>query len=162
MSTTPEDRPDLFYLDYEDVLEIHRDVLIPGERPGILHPQVIQSAVERPRRTAFGEDAFPSIWEKAAAFMHALIRWHPFTDGNHRTGQESVSTFLRLNGCPINFNQDLVEAEKFIRAVGRGAYDGDTEIADIGPSSRLSLLLRADQADKRVAATTAVRVGRSR
>ncbi len=131
MSTTPQDRPDPVYLDYEDILEIHGDVLNPGERRGILHPQVIHSAVERPQRTVLGADAFPRIWDKAAAFMHALIRWHPFTDGNHRTGQESVSTFLRLNGCPIDFSQDVAEAEKFIRAVGRGEYDGDTEIADI-------------------------------
>lgn len=46
---------------------------------------ILQSAVFRPQTSAFGEDAYPTIHEKAAALLHSLARNHPFIDGNKRT-----------------------------------------------------------------------------
>ena len=31
----------------------------------------------------FGEDAYPTLEEKAAALLHSLVRNHAFVDGNH-------------------------------------------------------------------------------
>ena len=35
---------------------------------------LLESALARPQTTVFGEDAYPSVWEKAAALMHSLVR----------------------------------------------------------------------------------------
>jgi prophage maintenance system killer protein len=64
----------------------------------------VQRALRRPRHaaglrtvgvcgraaqaTAFGEDAYPTIHEKAAALLHSLARNHPFVDGNKRIGDD--------------------------------------------------------------------------
>lgn len=43
---------------------------------------LLDSAVSRPQASAFGEDAYPSIHEKAATLLYGLTRNHPFIDGN--------------------------------------------------------------------------------
>jgi death-on-curing protein len=35
---------------------------------------LLESALARPQTTVFGEDAYPSVWEKAAALMHSRVR----------------------------------------------------------------------------------------
>lgn len=70
---------------------------------------LLDSAVMRPQSSAFGEDAFPSIHEKAAALLHGLARNHPFVDGNKRTAWACVSTFYMINGFIISADQaDIV------------------------------------------------------
>jgi death-on-curing protein len=54
----------------------------------------LDSAVMRPQATAFGEDAYPTIHEKAGAMLHSLARNHPFLDGNKRTAWAATSVFL--------------------------------------------------------------------
>ncbi|MDY6999017.1 MAG: type II toxin-antitoxin system death-on-curing family toxin [Actinomycetota bacterium] len=62
---------------------------------------LLDSAVARPQASAFGDDAFPSIHEKAAALLHGLARNHPFVDGNKRTAWAATSMFYMLNGYGI-------------------------------------------------------------
>jgi len=59
---------------------------------------LLESAVARPFQSAFREDAYPSIHEKAAALFHSLIANHPFSDGNKRTAVLALSDFLLANG----------------------------------------------------------------
>jgi len=53
----------------------------------------LEAAVLRPQSSAFGEDAYPTIHEKAAALLHSLARNHPFVDGNKRTALAATTTF---------------------------------------------------------------------
>lgn len=59
---------------------------------------LLDGAVMRPQQSAFGEDAYPSIHEKAAALMHGIARNHPFVDGNKRTALAATATFYLING----------------------------------------------------------------
>jgi len=45
-------------------------------------------------QTAFGQDAYQTIEEKAAHFLYFIIKNHPFIDGNKRTGAFSFLWFL--------------------------------------------------------------------
>jgi death-on-curing protein len=45
---------------------------------------LLESAAARPRATAFGEEAYGDVHEKAAALLHSLARNHPLVDGNKR------------------------------------------------------------------------------
>jgi death-on-curing protein len=106
------------YLDLRHVLAAH--VAIIGS-DAVRDLGAIDSAAGRPRATAFGEDAYPTIWEKAAALMQSLARNHGFVDGNKRTAWVSVMTFLAMNGHPLDPVFDVDAAEVFVLAVATGS-----------------------------------------
>ena len=64
---------------------------------------LLESAVARPFQSAFGEDAYPTILDKAVALSHSLNSNHPFHDGNKRTAIIALDDFLVANG----YIQDL-------------------------------------------------------
>ena len=93
------------YLDLEDVLEMVRTLSIgPVRDIGLL-----DSAVNRPRSSAFGEDAYPSISFKAAALLHSMAKNHALVDGNKRLAWLSTVVFCDLNG----FASRLTDEEAF-------------------------------------------------
>lgn len=51
------------------------------------------------------EDVYPSIEEKAAHFLYFIVKNHPFTDGNKRTGAFSFLWFMRKVG--FNFESTI-------------------------------------------------------
>jgi death-on-curing protein len=59
---------------------------------------LLESAVMRPQTTVFGEDAYPTVLDKAGALMHSLARNHAFVDGNKRTAVVATLLFLEVNG----------------------------------------------------------------
>lgn len=46
--------------------------------------------------TAFGDEIFKTTFEKAAAIAEAIVRHHPFNDGNHRTGLAAAELILEM------------------------------------------------------------------
>jgi death-on-curing protein len=82
---------------------------------------LLQSAIDRPRTTVFGEDAYKTFPEKAAALMHSLARNHPLVDGNKRLAWSATRTFCLLNGFDINLNVD--DAESLVLGVAAGKFD---------------------------------------
>lgn len=61
----------------------------------------LDGAVHRPQNTAFGEDAWPTIHEKAGALLHGLARNHPFVTGNKRTAWAATAMFYLVNGYNV-------------------------------------------------------------
>ncbi len=84
---------------------------------------LLQSAVARPQTSLFGDDAYPTLLDKAAALLHSLARNHAFVDGNKRTAWASAWAFLRLNGIdlPDIYNVDF--AEQLVLAAALGEID---------------------------------------
>ncbi len=56
-------------------------------------------------QSVFGEDAYPSIEEKAAHLLYFVIKNHPFNDGNKRSGAFAFVWFLRQSG--IDFTRRI-------------------------------------------------------
>lgn len=56
---------------------------------------------------------------KATALAFALIKNHPFLDGNKRVGHAAMETFLRLNGLELDVPVDSAEAMVLGIASGR-------------------------------------------
>ncbi len=82
------------YLELEDMLQLVRHLGVgPVRDLGLL-----DSAVARPRSSAFGEDAYPSISLKAAALLHSITNYHALVDGNERLAWLATTVFLDLNG----------------------------------------------------------------
>lgn len=44
------------------------------------------------------DDNFPTLWDKAAMYLHRLARSQAFADGNKRTALEAADVFLDMNG----------------------------------------------------------------
>lgn len=99
-------------LSIENVVSLH-DWLISnfGGLPGIHDKNLLMSSLERPfTGTADGHMYYPSLLDKAACLLQSLIQFHPFNDGNKRTG--IIMTGLYLLECGYNiqfvFNSDKI------------------------------------------------------
>ncbi|MFD8117363.1 type II toxin-antitoxin system death-on-curing family toxin [Streptomyces microflavus] len=84
---------------------------------------LLESALARPQASVFGQDAYPDVWQKAAALMESLARNHGLVDGNKRIAWYATWVFLHLNGHPLDPRFDVDEAERFVLAVCQGALD---------------------------------------
>ncbi|MFD0558333.1 death-on-curing protein [Stackebrandtia endophytica] len=109
------------YLSLEDLLRIA--VKIQGVSP----PQVrdyglLDSAAARPQASVFGDEAYPSLDEKAAALLHSLARNHTLVDGNTRLAWVAMRVFCQLNGADLQA-PDVDSAEEFVLATARGELD---------------------------------------
>ena len=88
------------YLDLEDVVRIATILL--GDPPAIRDLGLLGAAVDRPRTSLFGEDAYPDLVTKAAALLQSIVNNHPLIDGNKRLGWVVTATFLEINGVSVS------------------------------------------------------------
>jgi death-on-curing protein len=110
------------YLTLSEVLEVHRQVMAQsGGAEGLMHLSALESALAQPQMTFGGEDLYPTLVDKAAALGYALIKNHPFLDGNKRTGHAAMEVFLILNGDEIRATVD--EQEHVILQVAASEID---------------------------------------
>ncbi|MEV5915748.1 type II toxin-antitoxin system death-on-curing family toxin [Streptomyces chartreusis] len=114
-------------MDVQDVIEIGTITL--GGKPAVRDWGLLQSAVARPQSTVFGEDAHPTLWEKAAALLHSLASNHALVDGNKRTAWASAVVFLDINGHPLLEPLDEDAAEELVLAVAQSKLE-TAEIAE--------------------------------
>jgi death-on-curing protein len=80
---------------------------------------LLDAAAHRPQATAFGEDAYPTLHEKAAALLDAVVRNHALVDGNKRLGWASAVVFYDLNGFDL-VPPSVDEAVELVVAVAAG------------------------------------------
>ncbi|MFI7533893.1 type II toxin-antitoxin system death-on-curing family toxin [Streptosporangium sp. NPDC049376] len=88
----------------------------------------LHTAVLRPQTTVFGEDAYPDLWEKAAALMQSILIGHPLVDGNKRLAWVASVAFLEDNGEILEY-QDVDEAERLVIAVATGGLEDIPDLA---------------------------------
>jgi len=94
MTSTPVE-----YLDLDDLLALATALL--GDPAPIRDIGLLGSAAARPRTTAFGLDAYPDIWTKAASLLQSIVGNHALVDGNKRLGWLATAVFLELNGHSV-------------------------------------------------------------
>jgi len=88
---------------------------------------LLESALARPRASVFGEDAYPSLDEKAAALLHSLARNHALVDGDKRLALMGLIVFYGVNGRRLVLSND--EAYDLVIAVAAGELDDVPSIA---------------------------------
>jgi len=59
-------------------------------------------------QSVFGEPAYPTIESKAAHLLYFVVKNHPFSDGNKRSGAFLFVDFLHRNGRLLNARGDTV------------------------------------------------------
>ncbi|MBP1949363.1 type II toxin-antitoxin system death-on-curing family toxin [Virgibacillus litoralis] len=86
---------DVIYLTTNQVVAIR---LYPPDEPlGVKEPNLLDSAINRPKQSVFGSDAYPSIHEKATALFDFIAKNHAFHNANKRTALASLIVFLKIN-----------------------------------------------------------------
>ena len=113
------------HLDLDDLLHVARRTV--GEFQ-MRDTGLLESAAARPQSTAFGEDAYPSLHDKAAALLHSIARNHPLVDGNERLSLAATIAFYGLNGVQLTLSND--EAYELVMAIAAGQLDDVEPIAN--------------------------------
>jgi death-on-curing protein len=112
------------YLELEDIVEIIRTLGIgPIRDLGLL-----DSAVNRPRSSAFGEDAYESLDLKAAALLHSMTKNHALVNGNKRLSWLSTVVFCDLNGFAPDIEND--DAFHLVWDIASSAEEDNSAIAN--------------------------------
>lgn len=102
------------YLELEDLLQLCVDL---GDLP-IRDVGLLESAAQRPQTTLYGQDAYPTLVEKAAVLLESLSRNHALVDGNKRIAWLSTVVFLAINGLEVDAPDD--DAFDLVIAVSTG------------------------------------------
>jgi death on curing protein len=58
----------------------------------------------------FGADLYPTVYNKAAAYLYHIVQNHPFNDANKRTGFGAAYLFLKANNVNILFDDTSFES----------------------------------------------------
>lgn len=117
----------MIYLRLDELLHVAERTL--GAPPELRDIGLLESALARPRATAFGEDAYPTLHHKAAALLHSLARNHALIDGNKRLALAATLAFLGVNGWRLTMTND--EAYTFVMQVATGELDDVASIAEV-------------------------------
>jgi death-on-curing protein len=67
---------------------------------------LLEAAAARPRASAFGQDAYPTLAQKAAALLHSIAQSQALLDGIKRLGLGTALLMLRLNDARSSATHD--------------------------------------------------------
>jgi death-on-curing protein len=96
--------PDVVYLTAEDLVVIAAEAT--GGQPAVRDYGLLDAAANRPRASAFGQDAYPTIHLKAAALLHSVVMNHALVDGNKRLAWLATFVFYDVNGLDLDVPDD--------------------------------------------------------
>jgi death-on-curing protein len=117
----------MIYLTLPELMHVAERVL--GHDVKVRDFGLLESALARPRTTAFGQEAYPTLAEKAAALLHSLARNHALIDGNKRLALAGLIAFYGVNGWRLTLTND--EAYDLVMAVAAGTLDAVADVAEI-------------------------------
>ena len=116
---------ELVWIDERDALALHDRLLaLEGGAAGLRDKGLLQSALARPQQLR-AYQAGGDVIQMAAAYTAGIVRDHPFTDGNKRTGFVVGVLFLELNGYRfVASEEDAAEAVLSLAAgrIGEEAF----------------------------------------
>ena len=116
------------YLRLSEVLYLHDCILKEsGGRHGVRNQGGLESALALPRQTFGDVELYPSAIEKAAILCFALVKNHPFVDGNKRVGHAAMEVFLLQNG--LELIADIDEQEQVMLHLASGKMTQEEFIA---------------------------------
>ena len=124
----------MIFLSHDDLMKVAARVI--GSQPLVRDHGLLEAAAFRPQASVFGADAYPTLWDKAAAMMESLARNHPLVDGNKRLALAGTVVFLGMNGFRLTMNND--EAYDFTIKVSTGEFESVAAIAAVIRESTVS------------------------
>ena len=110
-----------------DQIKIIHDDLIKtfGGDLGIADSTQLGALIDRAQNSSYyGHDPLKTIVHKAAFLMHGLLRYHPFIDGQKRTGVSTAFIFLGLNGYTF-WSRDVLGEVRYCIDTTLGLHEVD-------------------------------------
>lgn len=111
------------FLTKEEVVSAHYFMMRrmnDADQAGVKDHGLLESAVHRSQQSVFGEDAYPTLFDKAAALLESLIKNYCFHNGNKRTAYLVTKSFLMLNGYHLRMERKY--AVEFIVDIAKGLH----------------------------------------
>lgn len=95
------------YLALAEVLLLHEHAICEfGGSPEVMNLGLLDSALQSPRQTMFGQELYPDLFSKAGILFFLLVKNHCFVDGNKRTATLALIEFLERNGFTLKVTND--------------------------------------------------------
>jgi death-on-curing protein len=116
----------IIFLTKEEVIAAHYFMMKrmnDAQQAGVKDHSLLDSAIHRPQQSLFGEDAYPNVFDQAAALQESLVKNHCFHNGNKRTAYLATKSFLRINGYQLTMEREF--AVEFIVDIARGVLSFD-------------------------------------
>lgn len=115
------------FLSEEDILLIHDKLAAASEdneELGFIDNTgaLFQGAVNSIFSSFFGQDAYPTIEEKACRLGYNIVTTHCFKNVNKRTGLMAMIMTYQINGMEINLSE-----EELFEAITTIASNGDEQ-----------------------------------
>ncbi|MCR2803971.1 type II toxin-antitoxin system death-on-curing family toxin [Paenibacillus soyae] len=111
------------FLTKEEVVSAHYFMMRrmnDADQAGVKDHGLLESAVHRPQQSVFGEDAYPHLFDKAAALLESLVKNHCFHNGNKRTAYLVTKSFLLVNGYHLRMERSY--AVEFMVDIAKGLH----------------------------------------
>jgi death-on-curing protein len=109
------------YLTPAELIAMHTLLLSEfGGMPGVTEAGFgrLEAAAAAPQASMFGTAIYATLSQQAAALCLAIVRGHPFSDGNKRVALLALAVFLQQNGARLSASNG--EAYTIIMALARG------------------------------------------
>lgn len=98
------------YLSVEEILILHYKIIEDfGGSHGVRDENRLKSVESAPAQAVFGEEQYPTIFDKVAVYIRSIIGDHPFSDGNERTGITVAAIFLLRNSVTLSADPKQLE-----------------------------------------------------
>ncbi len=116
----------MILLTVDEVIALQEKLIVKtGGSYGLRDRGLLESALYSAQNSFGEQEQYPTIEEKAARLMYALVGNHAFVDGNKRIGVLVMLLTLRLNHIPFSCTQaQLIE-------LGLAAAAGKADVTDI-------------------------------
>ena len=114
----------MIILSKEQIILLHSQIIAAtGGSDGLRDEDLLESAINTPFQVFDGQEAYPSIQQKAARLGFGLIKNHAFIDGNKRIGVHAMLVFLALNKIELSYTQKELSDIIIQVASGQSVFD---------------------------------------
>jgi death on curing protein len=128
------------YLSPADLIVVHELLIAEfGGMRGITEAGFgrLDGAAAVPRASVYGQEIYADVPRKAAALCRAIVRAHPFSDGNKRVALAALDLFLACNGYALTaLNAEVYDT---IMALAQGELDGEGLAVWVEQHTRLEI-----------------------
>ena len=114
----------MILLTVDEITKLHTKLITKtGGSDGLRDAGLLESAVYSAKSSFGDQELYPTMVEKAARLMYALVSNHAFIDGNKRIGVFVMLTTLRLNSIHLHYTQSELIQLGLSTASGTMKYD---------------------------------------
>ena len=116
--TKPEGlKKDIYQLTYEECRELIASMSFGSSSTIFGHEKsegALKGIIDSVYQSAFGEDAYPSIEEKAANLLYFIVKDHPFIDGCKRIAASIFIYFLNQNNLLFRNGEKIISDSSLV------------------------------------------------